>query len=223
MVGLLALLPQAPARAQAVDVAIVLAVDVSASVDAGEYGLQMRGVAEAIAHPTVTDAIEQGEVGAVAFSVVQWSSEAEQAVAVPWTRVDGVASAQALAARIWSAPRAFRFRGTKIGAALRFCFDHLDRVPFPAARRVVDVSGDGVNRGPPLLRDTRAEAIRRGITINGLPILSDEPRLGRYFRDWLIAGPGAFVIAAESFEAFRPAMVRKLVREIRGMPMVSKR
>lgn len=224
MVGFLALLPQAPARAQsAVDVAIVLAVDASASVDTGEFSLQMRGIAEAIRHPAVIDAIARGRHGMIAISLVQWSSVGEQAVILPWTAVASAAEAQAVSNRILSAPRVFQVTGTAMSDALAYCMEYMDRLPVPSARRVIDISGDGVNRKPPLLRTIKEEALRRGIVINGLPILSDEPDLDVYYRDWVIAGPGAFVSVADNFRAFAPAMLRKLLREIRGMPMVSKR
>lgn len=225
MVGLIALWPQAPAAQtdRSVDVAIVLAVDASASVDAKEFALQMQGIAEAIRHPVVVDAIARGPRGVVALSLVQWSSVGQQSVILPWTRIDGHGSADRVAGRVLDAPRIYSRSGTAMSQALNFCMEYLRRLPFRADRMVIDISGDGINRGPPLLRTVKEEAAMRGVVINGLPILSEVPDLDNYFRDWVIAGENSFVSIADDFSAFREAMLIKLLREIQGPPMVSKR
>lgn len=204
-----------------VDVAIVLAVDASASVENAEYVLQLQGMAAALAHPAVHKAIMDGRRGAVAISVVTWSGLADQVVLVPWRRIDGPEAALHMAQAIARAPRVFKIGGTAIGAAIEFSFAMFDHLPYPAERRVVDVSADGRNNHPPLLRSLRERAAAAGIVVNGLPILDADPGLEGYFREIVITGPGAFVEPALGYEAFAVAFLRKLLREVVGQPLVS--
>lgn len=206
-----------------VGVAIVLAVDTSASVDTHEFRLQMRGLAWALQQPEVISAIERNPHGAVGLSVVQWSSFEEQAVTQDWTVVRSLADASSFAAGIQRTPRLFGFRGTAIADVIDFARRHLAELPFRADRRVIDISGDGKNNQPPLLRHARERAVTAGITVNGLPIISTDPSIHLYYQDAVIAGPGSFIEVAENFESFGEAMKRKLLREIRGDPMVSMR
>ncbi|WP_416898783.1 MAG: DUF1194 domain-containing protein [Minwuia sp.] len=212
---------QAPAAAQAVDVAIVLAVDASASVDAGEFRLQMEGTADALENPDVLAAIARGNRGAIAVSTMQWSTLDQQAVTLGWTVIRDASDAAAAASVIRNAPRMVIPSGTALGDAVSFAMGMLGRLPYSADRLVVDVSGDGKNVHPPLLLRVKERAVWAGITINGLPIISADPNIHYYYQDTVIAGPGAFIEIADSYEVFGEAMRRKLIREIKGPPPVS--
>jgi hypothetical protein len=208
---------QQPANAPAVDLALVLAVDASGSVDRVRFELQKQGYVAAFRHPRVIAAIQSGPTQSVAVIMMQWTGPALQVIAVPWTKISDAASANAFADAIAAAPRALFGGGTSISGAIdtgrALLFDN----PFRAARRVIDVSGDGANnRGRPaaLARD---QAVREGIGINGLPILALEPDLDRYYEQNVIGGPGAFVIAAKDFETFGDAILKKLIAEIAGV------
>lgn len=210
----------APASARAasdapgVDLALVLAVDVSGSVNEPRFALQRDGYAAAFRDPQVLSAIHSGPNDAIAVTVVQWTGPALQVVAVPWTRIADAASAEAFAAAIARAPRALFGGGTSISGAIDTGVALLFDSPFRAERRVIDVSGDGANnRGRPAAA-ARDDAVRAGIGINGLPILSLEPDLDRYYEANVIGGPGAFVVAARTYEAFADAVRRKLILEI---------
>lgn len=220
-------MPPQAAKAQAtgaVDVAIVLAVDASASVDAGEYLLQMGGIAHAISHPAVLSVIAEGRRKAIALSLVTWASVGEQHVLLPWTRIDGPVAAGRVSALLLDAPRQVFVRGgTAIGAALSYSLLLFDRLPWPTERRVIDVSGDGRNSKPPLIRSLRPEVDRRGVVVNGLPVTDNDSGLARYYRDIVISGYGAFSVPTRSFETFPDAFRIKLMREIRGGAMVSMR
>jgi len=220
----LGLLPQA-VKAQSggtVDVAIVLAVDASASVDAQEYLLQIGGIAHAVSHPSVLSVIGGGRNKAIAISVVTWASVGEQHILLPWTRIDGPAAAQRVSAHLLDSPRQKFIRGgTAIGAALSYSLLMFDRLPWPTERRVIDVSGDGRNSKPPLIRSLRPEIARRDVVINGLPVTDNDSGLARYYRDIVISGYGAFSVPTYSFETFPDAFRIKLMREIRGGAMVS--
>ncbi|WP_417519883.1 DUF1194 domain-containing protein [Minwuia sp.] len=223
MVGLFILIAQAPkAFAQErVDVAIVLAVDTSASVDSREYQLQMQGIADSLNDPEIIATIQRGPNAAIAISLLQWSSIDEQAVTLDWM-VLRTGTDTAIAARaIRRTPRLFGFRGTAIADAIDYANRHLERLPFRADRRVIDVSGDGKNMHPPLLLHAKRRAEAAGIVINGLPIISTDPNIHHYYADHVIAGPGSFIEIANSYDDFGVAMKRKLLREIRGIPMVS--
>jgi Protein of unknown function (DUF1194) len=217
---LLAALPAATAesdRGGPVDLALVLAVDVSESVDADEYYLQQEGIARAFEDPRLLDAIGAGTRGAVEVLVLEWSDRDKQTVTVDWTRVDGGEAAAEFAAAVRRTTRTSNGL-TAIGDALRAAKSALDRAPFPAARRVVDVSGDGMaNVGTPP-RQARDELMSAGIVINGLAILTDEPWLESYYNDYVIGGPGAFLMRTEDFQSFATAMLQKLLAEIVALP-----
>lgn len=208
---------QQPPNAPAVDLALVLAVDASGSVDRVRFELQKQGYVAAFRHPRVIGAIQSGPNGSVAVIVMQWTGPALQVVAVPWTKISDAASANAFADAVAAAPRALFGGGTSISGAIDTSMALLFDNPYRAARRVIDVSGDGANnRGRPaaLARD---DAVRRGVGINGLPILSLEPDLDRYYEQNVIGGPGAFMIAAKSYETFADAILKKLIAEIAGV------
>ncbi|TQF76423.1 DUF1194 domain-containing protein [Elioraea sp. Yellowstone] len=217
--------PSVRAQKTSVDVLLVLAVDVSRSIDEEEARLQRQGYVTAMADPRVVAAIRSGTLGAIAVAYVEWGSADYQRLVIPWTRIDGEASARAWVAALDAAPRV-SMNWTSISGAIEFSMRVLDEAPFEGTRRVIDISGDGVNNsGAPvtLLRDLAVEA---GITINGLPILNDRSPFGRppsmpldqYFQDFVIGGPGAFMVPAEDFNAFQNAVLRKLIREISVHP-----
>jgi len=207
-----------------VDVALVLAVDVSRSIDEDEARLQRQGYRNALVDARVVKAIQSGTIGAIGVAYVEWASADYQRLVIPWTKIDGPDAARAWAAALDAAPRV-SMNWTSISGAIEFSMRVLEDTPFEPTRKVIDISGDGVNNsGAPvtLLRDLAVDA---GITINGLPILNDRSPFGRphnmtldqYFVEFVIGGPGAFVIAADDFEAFQGAVLRKLIREISGI------
>jgi len=205
-----------PARGGPVDLALVLAVDVSESVDADEYHLQQEGIARAFEDQRLAQAIAAGSRGAIEVLVLEWSDRDKQAVTVDWTRIDGGEAAEFAAAVRRTARTSNGL--TAIGDALLAAKAALDRAPFPAARRVVDVSGDGMaNAGTPP-RQARDELVSAGIVINGLAILTDEPWLETYYNDYVLGGPGAFLMRTEDFQSFATAMLQKLLAEIVALP-----
>jgi hypothetical protein len=208
-----------------VDVLLLLAVDVSRSMDEEEARLQREGYAAALSDPVVHEAIRGGALGAVALAYFEWSGTEHQSLLVPWTRIDSPARAGAVADRLRSTPLAIG-TWTSISAAL----DHARRLfaeaPFAADRRVVDVSGDGVNNSGGAVEEARDRAVAAGITINGLPVTKDPPvrfpgaasvPLDEYYREQVVGGPGAFVVPAEDFASFGQAVRRKLILEIAGV------
>jgi hypothetical protein len=202
----------APAE-RAVDVALVLAVDVSSSVDEVRFRLQQSGYAAAFRSPMVQVALLGGAEHAVAITYVQWAGAGSQHLVVAWTLIDSEAAARALADRIEASNRLDE-GSTSISGAITFAMALLDASPYPADRRIIDVSGDGSNNSGRMAHLARDEAVAAGITINGLPILAVEPELDRYYRDNVIGGPGAFLVPATSFATFASAIVDKLVREV---------
>lgn len=202
--------------AEGVDLALVMAVDVSESVDAEEYLLQHEGIARAFDDPQLLQAITAGKHGAIEVAVLEWSDRDKQSVTVDWTRVGDKASAASFAARVRASRRSSNGL-TAIGDALLAAHALLNRTPEPADRRLVDVSGDGMaNIGPPV-QAVRDELIADGITINGLAILASEPWLESYYNDYVIGGPGAFLLQAEDFGSFATAMQNKLLGEVAGL------
>jgi hypothetical protein len=218
--AVLAWLAAAPAAAEPVDLELVLAVDTSSSVNYDEFGLQMRGLAEAFRHPAVLQAIEVGAPGGLAVAMLQWSGEASQAPAVDWHVVRDRASAEVFAEAIDLTPRLVIGGATAIGSALAVATAWLEENPYEGTRRAIDVSGDGRTNQGPWTALAREQANAKGIVVNGLAILNEEPRLDRYYSAAVIGGPGAFLVTADDFDDFSRAIVRKLVTEIGGQPMV---
>ena len=214
--------PSVPAQTQGsrvVDLELALLVDVSASVSDEEFRLQVGGLATAFRSPAVLDAIRMSANRGIAVSVIQWANRENQRVSVEWTLLRDDADALGLAARIAAMPRLIHGGHTALGSALAFGLQELESNRAAGFRRVIDVSGDGrANDGLPL-RAVREEVIEHGVTINGLAILNELPLLGRYFRERLIGGEGAFVMVAQDYVDFAQAMAVKLAREIRAVPL----
>jgi hypothetical protein len=207
-----------PASAQtSVDLALVLAVDASGSVNQYRFDLQKKGYVAAFRNPQVLRAImSAGANGTIAVTMVQWTGPALQVHAVPWMTIKDQASVEAVASAIDKAPRELFGGGTSISGAIDYGLSLLQVMPFKATRRVVDISGDGSNNRGRSVREARDEAVAAGVVINGLPIVALEPGLERYFYDNVIGGPGAFVVAAQSYETFGDAILKKLITEIAG-------
>lgn len=197
-----------------VDVQLVLAIDSSTSVNMDEYYLQLEGYAAAFRHDDLLKAIRSGEHKAIAVCLFEWSGDRQQNVNLAWRRLSDAADLRAFATELETAPRLVIGGETAIGAAIDFGADLLDSSGFAGARRVIDISGDGANnRGRPATQ-ARDDALLRGIVINGLAILNEEPALDQYYRASVVGGTGAFVIAAHDYHDFADAILRKLLREI---------
>jgi len=216
-----------------VDLALVLAADVSSSMDANDLALQRRGYVAALRDAAVIDALASGPLGRVAVTYVEWGGAGHQSVVVPWTVLDGGASVEALAARLAAAPVTARGGHTSISEGLRFAAAQFAYSGVHPLRRIIDVSGDGVNDEGPSLSDVRREIVADGITINGLSIgmpavagayvadmrfAPERLDLRIYYEAAVIGGPGAFVVNAGDMGGFAAAMRRKLVAEIAGLP-----
>jgi hypothetical protein len=208
----------APAPAQTpVDLQLVLAVDVSGSVNQARFELQRDGYAAAFRNARVLDTIRSGPQQAIAATMVQWTGPALQVHVVPWLRIGDTGSAEAFAAAVARVPRQLFGGGTSISGAIDYAVTLMPESPYRGARRVIDVSGDGSNNRGRLVNLARDEAVAANIGINGLPILALEPDLDDYYERNVIGGPGAFVIAAKSYEAFADAILKKLITEIAGL------
>ncbi len=203
-----------------VDPELVLAIDCSYSVDAGEFELQKIGLAEAFTNPVVLAAIQAGEHKAIGVTVVEWSGADAQVVAIPWTTVHDAASAVALAARIEAMPRLTREGATSISSMIEFGLVLFDANRLAGVRRVIDISADGRNNTGHKIGAVVPLARILGVTVNGLAILNEVPTLHYYFEQQVISGPDAFVMEANDYEHYAVAILRKLIREI-GYPAVS--
>jgi hypothetical protein len=219
-VALLLIAPsEARSQARPVDLELVLAVDNSLSVNVREFALQISGIAEAFSHPDVINAILSHD--GVAVVLVLWSNHEQQETGVDWTLLHDRASIAAFAKIVERVARIQVSGGTGIGKALTYSLRLFGTNRFLGERRTIDISGDGQNNmgvEPNVVRD---EAAALGVTINGLAILDEEPRLDRYYAANVVGGPGAFLEIATDFDAFAAAMRRKLRREIGGQPVAS--
>ncbi len=204
------------ARAQAAcELELILAVDVSGSVNRDEYVLQMQGLSDALRYSDIIHLIAStSRKGGVYLTVMQWSGEPHQSQIVPWTRVHDQASVLAFADAIDRSPRQFLNYSTAIGDALAFARAMFSIRPLGCRRRVVDVSGDGPNNEGRAISGSRSQLVLDNVTINGLVVLGTEPGLADYYREQVIGGNGAFLITASTFEDFPDAIRRKLLREI---------
>ena len=191
---------------------LVLAVDISASVNDGEFRLQMDGLARAFQDPDVIASIESQRPDGIAVTLVLWSARPRQTIG--WTQIRDRASAYRFAREIATAPRTAVGRTTAIGSAIRYATSLFPNNGFTGRRRAIDVSGDGRNNsGHPIWLERRA-ALAAGVTINGLAILDGDPKLESYFEGYVAGGPGAFVLTAGDFADFARAIRLKLLREI---------
>lgn len=212
------------AKAQEVDVALVLAVDASQSMDSDEQALQRQGYVQALTSPEVLMAIAHGRRRRIAVAYFEWGSFDQQIMVAPWAIIDGPESAAAFAAKITAAP-SNNLQRTSISAALAYSESLLARSGFTAARRVVDVSGDGPNNQGPVVTELRDRLVSQGITINGLPIIvkdtqpmdwSPIPQLDVYYEECVIGGDGSFSIPVLGMGNFASALKMKLIMEIAG-------
>jgi hypothetical protein len=220
-----AAVPAAAAAAEQVDLLLVLAADVSRSVDSAKFQLQREGYAAAVSDPRVLDAIRSGRNGRIGLTFVEWSGVGSQRVLIDWTTIGDADSAKGFGDRLLEAPRSFADR-TSISGAIEFAMGQLARAPYQSSRRTIDVSGDGTNNAGRDVKLARDEALAQGVTINGLVILSETPLawnpdhtnppggLDNYYRNNVIGGPGAFVLVAENFASFGQAIVKKLIAEV---------
>src|SRR5262245_17535609 len=208
-----------------VDLLLVLAADVSRSMDDPKFKLQRSGYVEALTNPRVIEAIQSGSNRRIAVSFVEWSGVVSQKVVIDWATISDEMSARRFADGLVEAPRSFADR-TSISAGIDFAMAQFDRSPYEGLRRTIDVSGDGTNNSGRDVTVARDEAVNKGVTINGLVILSDSPTpwnpehtnppggLANYYRNNVVGGPGAFVMVAESFKSFGNALINKLIAEI---------
>lgn len=207
---------QTNAAGDGVDLVLLLALDVSASVDSTEYNLMTEGLAKALSSETVGDTIRSGKIGAIAISVMQWSGFQEQEVKIKWTRVSSRTDLIKLAEQVRAMTRRYKGGATDIGGAIKFSRKLVRSAPFLTARRTIDIAGDGannVNEHPSIERDI---TIKSNIIINGLAVTGRAAPLVRYYTYFVIGGPAAFVEEARDYDSFGTAMRRKLVREIGG-------
>jgi Ca-activated chloride channel homolog len=209
----LVLCSAAPA-AQAAALALVLAFDVSASVTPNSYILQRNGTAHAFEDPRLIESVAAAPGGIEAL-VLEWSDPNEATVTVPWTRIAGRRSALGFAKALLATTRSSRGL-TGLGAALAAAGAQFARLPEPAARRVIDISGDGIANIGEMPRQARDRLVAAGVTINGLAIVGATPWLGDYYRRNVIGGPGAFVVAVRDFTSFAVAIRQKLATEVAG-------
>ena len=224
LLALVAAVPTARS-AEPVDLLLVLAADVSRSVDQAKFQLQREGYAAAIADKRVLDVIAEGRHGRIAVSFVEWSGVSAQRLLIDWSLINGADAARKFGDQLLELPRSFAER-TSISGGIDFAMGVLAKAPYQSTRRTIDVSGDGTNNSGRDVTLARDEAVAQGVTINGLVILSERPMpwnpehtnppggLENYFRNNVVGGPGAFVVVAQNFNSFGQAIVRKLIAEI---------
>jgi hypothetical protein len=210
-----------PNTGQDVDVALVLAVDISFSMDLDELSLQRNGYIEALTSPLVLDAIRKGMVGKVAVTYVEWAGVNTRHVIADWSIIEDQASAEAFVKQLREAPIR-RARRTSVTTAIEFSVDRLKQAQVRPIRRVIDISGDGPNNEGGLVTRARDAAVEAGVVINGLPIVIkrgwtspyDVDNLDDYYRDCVIGGPGSFMLTITEKEQFAPAIKQKILREL---------
>jgi hypothetical protein len=209
----------APSPAQTnVSVALVLAVDTSGSVSMGRFELQKQGYAAAFRNPRVLNAIRSLDTQSIAVTMFQWTGPLLHVVVVDWSPIKDQPSANAFADAIAAAPRQLFGGGTSISGAIDYARVLLGQSPYKGARRIIDISGDGSNNSGRPVTAARDEAVADRLTINGLPILTVEPGLDRYYYDNVIGGPDSFMIPAANYDNFADAILKKLLNEIAAAP-----
>jgi hypothetical protein len=215
--------PLAAVADEEVDLALVIAVDISFSMDPEEQALQREGFVEAFRSPVVHEAIRRGMLGRIAVVYAEWAANFEQKIIVPWTVIDNPESAMAFAGRLEAQPTR-RGPRTSVSGAIDFGVRLLSQSGVDATRRVIDISGDGANNQGRPVTAARDEAVAQGITINGLPIMLkratsywDVTELDIYYRDCVIGGPGAFTVPVRERDQFPNAIKTKIIMEIAGL------
>jgi hypothetical protein len=220
-------LASVPANSDEVDLLLVLAADISHSMQEAELRMQRQGYASALRDKEVLDAMCSGPCGAIGVVYFEWSGIEDQRVLLPWTRIGNAGEAAACSERLAAAPQRVG-SWTSISGAIAHSRRLIAAAPFRSDRSVVDISGDGENNSGPPVETERDLAVEEGLTINGLPILRGPSRaasvpgtegspLEEHYRRLVTGGPGAFVLPAESFDVFPGAIRRKLVLEIAGL------
>jgi hypothetical protein len=209
--------------AASVDVELVIAVDVSYSMDVDELAIQREGYAQAIVSKEFLQALKTGPNGKVAVTYFEWSSSRDQKIIIPWRVIDGPDSADAVAAEIMKTP-VRRGARTSISSAINFATPLFEQSPYHGLRRVIDISGDGPNNNGAPVTGARDAALEKGITINGLPIMVKAPsyaqmdidNLDFYYQDCVIGGPGSFVASIKDRDTFKEAIRTQLQLEVAG-------
>jgi hypothetical protein len=209
--------------APSVDIELILAVDVSYSMDMDELAIQREGYAQAIISKEFLQALKTGPNGKIAVTYFEWAASSDQKIIIPWRLIDGPETADAVANEIMKTPirRASR---TSISGAIYFAMPLFDENPYRGLRRVIDISGDGPNNNGAPVTGARDTALEKGITINGLPIMVKEPSystmdiddLDFYYEDCVIGGPGSFVVSIKDRDKFKEAIRTKLLLEVAG-------
>lgn len=220
----LAAMPANYDPAAEVDVELILAVDISQSMDEEEQKVQRKGYVSALTSPEVLEAIRIGPTGRIAVTYVEWGGQGEQYVVADWQVIDGPNTAAAFASKVAEAPLR-QVQRTSIASALAFAVNLIEDNGFYGLRKVIDMSGDGPNNQGGQVTEARDLALTKGITINGLPLMMKGtgngwyhmPNLDHYYEDCVIGGPGAFTIPVHSKESFADAIRMKLVLEIAGL------
>jgi hypothetical protein len=219
------LMPATARAGEDVDLLLVLAADVSRSVDSTKFQLQRDGYAAAISDPRVLETIRSGHSGRIGLTFIEWSGVGAENVVIDWMEVGDAAAAKRFGDQLVEAPRSFAGR-TSISGGIEFALARLANAPFNCVRRTIDVSGDGTNNDGRAVTELRDQAVAKGVTINGLVILSDNPMawnpehtnppggLDNYYRNNVIGGPGAFVMVAQNFNSFGQAIIAKMIAEV---------
>jgi len=215
--------PQLSENLPSVDVELVIAVDVSYSMDMDELAIQREGYAQAIVSKEFLQALKTGPNGKISVTYFEWAASSDQKIIIPWRVIDGPETADAVANEIMKTPirRASR---TSISGAINFAMPLFDENPYRGLRRVIDISGDGPNNNGSPVTVARDAALEKGITINGLPIMVKEPsystmdidNLDFYYEDCVIGGPGSFVVTIKDRDKFKEAIRTKLLLEVAG-------
>lgn len=205
-----------------VDVELVLAVDVSRSMDESEFAIQRKGYAEALRHPDFISAVKAGPHGRILLAYFEWSGAAQPESLVDWAVIDSAESAAGFAFKIENRPEVDSRYGTSISTAIDFGAGLIAANAIEGERKVIDVSGDGPNNMGRLVTEARDDAVSQGIIINGLPMLLSPSRtfrgLDQYYSDCVIGGPGAFVLPVNDIAEFAEAIRRKLILELSALP-----
>jgi hypothetical protein len=213
----------ADAKAPSVDLELIIAVDVSYSMDMDELAVQREGYAQAIVSKEFLQALKNGPNSKIAVTYFEWSASSDQKIIIPWRVIDGPESADAVADEIMKTP-VRRGSRTSISGAIQFAMPLYEENPYRGLRRVIDISGDGPNNNGAPVTGARDVALEKGITINGLPIMVKEPSyatmdiddLDIYYEDCVVGGPGSFVVSIKDRDKFKEAIRTKLILEVAG-------